>query len=83
MTKPIVSGSAVLVLIFWNIGIITAGDAMPSKKHMACNNTVSTFPYEESFEVSLGLWEQSGADDFDWTRYTGPTLLFKQVLQGL
>ncbi|GAA0722263.1 hypothetical protein GCM10009430_24500 [Aquimarina litoralis] len=45
-----------------------------------CSNTISTFPYEESFENGLGLWQQNDLDlshigntDFDWTRRSGST----------
>ena len=36
-------------------------------------NTVSAFPYNESFETDFGQWKQMSADDFDWTRRTGST----------
>ncbi|BAO76894.1 hypothetical protein WPG_2664 [Winogradskyella sp. PG-2] len=41
-----------------------------------CGSTVSTYPYEESFETGMGLWVQdiNGLeDDFDWSRINGPT----------
>ncbi len=45
-----------------------------------CADTVSVFPYEESFETDLGLWVQNDMDlshvgntDFDWTRNSGST----------
>jgi hypothetical protein len=38
-----------------------------------CNTLVSSFPYSESFESNLGNWEQSTADDFNWTRKSGST----------
>lgn len=45
-----------------------------------CSDTVTTYPYSESFETDLGLWEQNDNDlshvgntDFDWTRNTGGT----------
>ena len=38
-----------------------------------CTNLVSTFPYNESFENTLGLWSQELMDDFDWTLQTGAT----------
>ncbi len=36
-------------------------------------NTVSSFPYTESFESGLGLWRQMNSDNIDWTRNSGPT----------
>ncbi len=73
MTKPILCGLAVMVLILWNVDTLTAGNAMSPTKPMACTNTVSTFPYLESFEVNLGLWENTNSVSNDWTRETGPT----------
>ncbi|MBL4906720.1 MAG: DUF5011 domain-containing protein, partial [Sneathiella sp.] len=32
-----------------------------------CSGGISTFPYSEGFENTLGAWTQSGADDIDWT----------------
>jgi hypothetical protein len=40
---------------------------------MSCSNTVSTFPYSESFESGFGLWTQDTGDDFDWSRTSGGT----------
>ncbi|WP_296381758.1 choice-of-anchor D domain-containing protein [Winogradskyella sp.] len=42
----------------------------------SCGATVSTFPYEESFESGFGLWTQDidgVQDDFDWSRTSGTT----------
>ncbi|MEO9571777.1 MAG: S8 family serine peptidase [Polaribacter sp.] len=38
-----------------------------------CTNGVSTFPYNEGFENTLGAWTQSAADDIDWTINSGTT----------
>jgi len=46
-----------------------------------CGNTISSFPYSESFESGIGAWSQVSGDDLDWTRDasgtpstgTGPT----------
>ena len=32
-----------------------------------CTGGISSFPYSESFENTLGAWTQSSADDMDWT----------------
>jgi len=47
----------------------------------ACTNGISSFPYSEGFENTLGAWTQSSADDINWTidasgtpsRNTGPS----------
>ncbi|MBL85353.1 MAG: hypothetical protein CMO82_01700 [Winogradskyella sp.] len=38
-----------------------------------CSTTVSSFPYSEGFESSLGAWSQSSDDDMDWTRDSAGT----------
>ncbi len=38
-----------------------------------CSATISSFPYNESFESSLGQWSQSTSDDLNWTRDSGGT----------
>lgn len=38
-----------------------------------CSGGVSTFPYSESFEGSIGVWSQSTADDLNWLVDTGGT----------
>lgn len=47
---------------------------------IVCTTTVNAYPYEESFESDLGLWEQNDFDlshvgntDFDWVRNSGNT----------
>jgi hypothetical protein len=39
----------------------------------ACNTTITSFPYNESYENTLGDWIQDGDDDFDWTVKSGTT----------
>ncbi|WP_394369532.1 GEVED domain-containing protein [Aquimarina mytili] len=47
----------------------------------ACTGGISSFPYSQGFENTLGSWSQSLADDIDWTidsngtpsRNTGPS----------
>lgn len=39
----------------------------------ACTGGISSFPYSESFEISLGDWTQATGDDLDWTRDSGGT----------
>ncbi|MFY7669912.1 M20/M25/M40 family metallo-hydrolase [Tenacibaculum sp. MEBiC06402] len=38
-----------------------------------CSQTISNFPYGESFENSLGSWSQDINDDLDFTRDSGGT----------
>jgi len=38
-----------------------------------CAGGISSFPYTESFESSIGAWTQSSADDIDWTRDSNGT----------
>ncbi len=39
----------------------------------SCDSEVSSFPYNEGFENTLGAWVQASGDDFDWTVQTGGT----------
>jgi V8-like Glu-specific endopeptidase len=52
-----------------NCGIDSSGGAIP----VPCSNTVTGFPYTESFENTFGGWSQSTTDDFDWTTLSGGT----------
>gem|GEM_PF-332424 len=38
-----------------------------SEPSTGCSGGVSTFPYSEGFENTLGAWSQSNADDTNWT----------------
>lgn len=38
-----------------------------------CSTTVSSFPYNQSFENTLGNWKQSTSDDFNWATRSGST----------
>ncbi|MFC2152330.1 M4 family metallopeptidase [Bacteroidota bacterium] len=35
---------------------------------ITCANTVTLYPYAESFESGLGVWLQDASDNIDWTR---------------
>ncbi|NER16785.1 DUF6443 domain-containing protein [Spongiivirga citrea] len=39
----------------------------------SCTAEVASFPYNQSFENTLGLWTQDQLDDFDWALRTGGT----------
>jgi len=45
----------------------------PCSTQTACTGGVSSFPYTEGFEASLGQWTQDTSDNFDWTRKSGST----------
>ncbi|WP_405574797.1 immunoglobulin-like domain-containing protein [Winogradskyella sp. Asnod2-B02-A] len=38
-----------------------------------CSGGISTFPYSEGFENTLGSWSQGSGDDFDWATGSGTT----------
>ena len=38
-----------------------------------CDATISSFPYAEGFENTLGQWTQGSGDDFDWAVQSGAT----------
>lgn len=38
-----------------------------------CGSTISSYPYNENFESSIGGWTQDSGDVFDWTRDSGGT----------
>ena len=38
-----------------------------SEPSSGCSGGVSSFPYSEGFENTLGAWTQSSSDDIDWT----------------
>ena len=38
-----------------------------SEPSNGCSGGINLFPYNESFENSLGAWTQSSTDDIDWT----------------
>jgi Zn-dependent metalloprotease len=39
----------------------------------SCTGGISSFPYAESFENTLGAWSQGSGDDFNWTTLSGAT----------
>ncbi len=59
------------------VNVTTAGGGSGS----GCTNGISTFPYAEGFENTIGAWTQSTSDDINWTvdasgtpsRNTGPS----------
>ncbi len=49
------------------------GGAYTFRCTSSCSEVVNTFPYNESFENSLGDWTQETNDDIDWIRNTNGT----------
>ena len=45
----------------------------PTPTPITCSGDVTSFPFAESFENSLGQWSQSTSDDINWTRDSGGT----------
>ncbi|WP_298539943.1 T9SS type A sorting domain-containing protein [uncultured Aquimarina sp.] len=58
---------------FSRFDIDGAIDGTPPPPPTACSTTISSFPFSESFESSLGQWSQSTSDDINWTRDSGGT----------
>ncbi len=54
-------------------GVDNSGGGTPPGGDAKCEKTVSSFPYNESFENSIGNWLQSSKDDFNWTVKSGTT----------
>lgn len=52
---------------------VNVGDAFIVVGPPTCDSTVSSFPYNEGFENTLGQWSQGSGDDFDWTVNSGGT----------
>ncbi|MBT8274425.1 MAG: DUF5011 domain-containing protein, partial [Bacteroidia bacterium] len=44
-----------------------------SEPSSGCSGGISSYPYTESFENTLGAWTQSTADDINWTVDSGGT----------
>ncbi len=53
---------------------VNVGDAYNAGGNpTVCASTINTFPYDESFENTLGAWTQGSGDDFDWAIRTNGT----------
>ena len=51
----------------------TASATTLPESSSGCSNAITTYPYHEGFENTLGSWTQSSSDDFDWTTRSGST----------
>jgi len=45
---------------------LTASTSSGGGTNIACTTTISSFPYNESFESGTGAWVQASGDDGDW-----------------
>lgn len=53
------------------ISVTTNGSVATSVRNIIV--PIATFPYTESFETDLGIWDQNTGDDINWTRHSGST----------
>ncbi|WP_130733318.1 M4 family metallopeptidase [Flavobacterium sp. J27] len=51
---------------FYAVGIGSAYSGGGGGGTTTCSTTVTSFPYAEGFENTLGAWTQDSGDDFDW-----------------
>jgi V8-like Glu-specific endopeptidase len=53
-----------------NCGVDDGGVVTPPT---SCGSSISSFPYTEGFENTLGDWTQGSGDNFDWATRSGTT----------
>ncbi len=56
-----------------NLSAFSNNVSVSTLSNAACTNGITSFPYAESFENTLGAWTQDGTDTLDWTLRSGTT----------
>lgn len=51
---------------FYAVGVGAAYSGGGGGGGTTCSTTITSFPYAEGFENTLGAWTQGSGDDFDW-----------------
>ncbi len=54
-------------------GVDCGGSCEPCDTSSICTGEVTSYPYSEGFENSLGLWTQDTGDNINWTRDSNGT----------
>ena len=55
-----------------NVSNTASATTLPESSS-GCTGGITSYPYHEGFENTLGSWTQSSSDNFDWTTRSGST----------